>query len=82
MLSVNGRRLNKRGMLRRNLGAVKTSPSGKFDLAIYTIFKIYPTYCIGESLACEVIGKIRHCLDTKLVLGKDRFREQVSELRG
>ena len=36
---------------------------------------------VDESLVTEALGKIRHSLDTGLVLGTDRFREQVSELR-
>lgn len=37
---------------------------------------------IGESLSSEIVGKIRQCLDKGLVLGTDKFREQVSQLRG
>jgi hypothetical protein len=35
---------------------------------------------IGESIATEVIGKIRHCPNTGLVLGSEAFREDVNGL--
>ena len=36
---------------------------------------------VSESLATEVIQKIRHCTNTGLVLGTESFREQVKALR-
>jgi hypothetical protein len=35
---------------------------------------------MSEAMATEVLGKIRACLEKGLVLGTDRFREQVSGL--
>jgi putative transposase len=36
---------------------------------------------IGEVLTIETISKIRHCLNTGLVLGTEAFRDQVATLR-
>ena len=36
---------------------------------------------IAQSLSAEVIQKIRHCLNTGLVLGTAAFRDQVDALR-
>jgi hypothetical protein len=36
---------------------------------------------IAQSLSAEVIQKIRHCLNTGLVLGTAAFRDQVNALR-
>jgi REP element-mobilizing transposase RayT len=36
---------------------------------------------LGEAMATEVLGKIRACLEKGLVLGTDRFREQVVSLK-
>ncbi|MFT7244972.1 MAG: hypothetical protein ACI82A_002337 [Candidatus Azotimanducaceae bacterium] len=36
---------------------------------------------MAQSLAAEVVQKIRHCLNTGLVLGTDAFRDQVNALR-
>ena len=36
---------------------------------------------IAQSLSAEVIQKIRHCLNTGLVLGTEAFRDQVNALR-
>lgn len=35
---------------------------------------------IGQTMDAEVLAKIRHCSNTGLVLGTDRFREQVKGL--
>ncbi len=35
---------------------------------------------MSQAMAAEVLGKIRACLEKGLVLGTDRFREQVSGL--
>ena len=37
---------------------------------------------VEEVMSTETVSKIRHCINTGLVLGTDRFREQVKELRG
>ncbi len=37
---------------------------------------------VGERLSVEAIHKIRHCLNTGIVLGNEAFREQVAALRG
>ena len=37
---------------------------------------------VSEAVSQEVATKIRHCLNTGLVLGSDRFREQVAALSG
>ena len=36
---------------------------------------------IAQSLSSEVVQKIRHCLNTGLVLGTEAFRDQVNALR-
>ena len=36
---------------------------------------------MSEAMATEVLGKIRACLEKGLVLGTDRFREQVGSLK-
>ena len=36
---------------------------------------------VGEALNIEVLAKIRHCVNTGLVLGTETFREQVCRLR-
>ncbi len=36
---------------------------------------------IAESLSAEVMQKIRHCINTGLVLGSESFREQIDALR-
>lgn len=36
---------------------------------------------VSQALSVEVVQKIRHCLNTGLVLGTERFREQVKTLR-
>jgi hypothetical protein len=36
---------------------------------------------MSEAMATEVLGKIRACLEKGLVLGMDRFREQVFSLK-
>jgi putative transposase len=36
---------------------------------------------MAQSLSVEVIQKIRHCLNTGLVLGTEAFRDQVRALR-
>lgn len=37
---------------------------------------------IGEVMPTEAVSKIRHCINTGLVLGTDKFRDQVLSLRG
>jgi hypothetical protein len=36
---------------------------------------------VGEVLDMNTIAKIRHCTNTGLVLGTDKFRDQVAALR-
>jgi putative transposase len=36
---------------------------------------------VSESLSMEAIAKIRHCINTGLVLGFDTFREQIASMR-
>jgi hypothetical protein len=45
-----------------------------------TLEKIYREM-MAQSLSAEVIQKIRHCLNTGLVLGTADFRYQVKALR-
>lgn len=36
---------------------------------------------VGEAIETETIAKIRHCTNTGLVLGSEKFRDQVAALR-
>jgi len=38
-------------------------------------------FLVSQTLSAEVIQKIRHCVNTGLVLGTESFREQVRALR-
>jgi hypothetical protein len=48
--------------------------------ALNTLKKLY-CEMMALSLSAEVIQKIRHCLNTGLVLGTAAFRDQVKALR-
>ena len=37
---------------------------------------------VEEAIPLETVSKIRHCINTGLVLGTDKFRDQVKQLRG
>jgi putative transposase len=37
--------------------------------------------CVGEAMDTDTIAKIRHCTNTGLVLGTEKFRNQVAALR-
>lgn len=37
---------------------------------------------VQNAMSTEVVSKIRHCINTGLVLGNDKFRDQVRELHG
>jgi putative transposase len=37
---------------------------------------------VGELMEAKVIAKIRHCINTGLVLGNEAFRDQVAAMRG
>ena len=35
---------------------------------------------MSEFVALDVIAKIRHCANTELVLGTEKFRKQVADM--
>lgn len=36
---------------------------------------------VGQALSADMVQKIRHCANTGLVLGTERFRDQVNALQ-
>jgi REP element-mobilizing transposase RayT len=57
-------------------GVSKLTDLGMSDIARQSHYRKW----MSEAMATEVLGKIRACLEKGLVLGTDRFREQVSGL--
>ena len=51
---------------------------GKNEKQCHQSYRMY----VEETIPTETVSKIRHCINTGLVLGTDKFRDQVKQLRG